>query len=155
MNTMERDQSEILNVSININQSLDVVWDAWNDEKQMHCWMFISDEYEVKNPRNELKIGGSFSYRMVSGKGGFDFEYSGTYTEIELNKFIAFTMNDGRRTEVVFSVIEDIVRVEIQFESVNEQDVDVQINGWQTMLTNFKLHVESTLSYSSSGSRTV
>lgn len=140
---MEKGQSEVLNVSVSINQSLDIVWDTWNDESHMQYWMFISDDYEVKDPRNELKIGSGFSYRMVSKNGDFDFEYAGTYTAIELNKFIAFTMKDGRRAEVVFSVIEDIVHIEMQFESVGEQDWDVQLDGWQALLNNFKDHVES------------
>lgn len=119
-----------------------MVWDTWNDENQMKYWMFISDDYEVKNPHNDLKIGGGYSYQMVSKNGGFDFDYSGTYTAIELNKFIAFTMNDGRKAEIVFSVIEDVVHIEMQFEPVDEQDIDVQLNGWQALLNNFKNHVE-------------
>lgn len=142
-NTMEKDQLEILNVSININQSLDVVWDTWNDENQMYYWMFTSPDYEVKNAHNHLAIGGGYTYQMVSKNGGVDFDYGGTYTAIELNHFIAFTMTDGRKAEIVFSVIEDVVHIEMQFEAVEEQDEDVQLNGWQMLLNNFKNHVES------------
>lgn len=140
---MEKDQLEILNVSININQSLDVVWDTWNDENQMKYWMFTSPDYEIKNAHNHLSIGGGYAYRMVAKSGGVDFDYGGTYTAIELNKFIAFTMTDGRKVEIVFSVIEDVVHIEMQFEAVEEQDADVQLNGWQALLNNFKNHVES------------
>jgi uncharacterized protein YndB with AHSA1/START domain len=140
---MDKKQLDILNVSININQSLDVVWDTWNDENQMKYWMFISDDYEVKNPHNDLRIGGGYSYRMVSKNGGFDFNYSGTYTQIDLMKFIAFTLQDGRQAEVVFSVIEDVVHIDMHFETVQEQDFDVQLQGWQALLIHFKNHVES------------
>lgn len=140
---MEQKLPEILNVSIHINQSLDIVWDSWNDENQMKYWMFISHEYEVKNPKNDLRIGGGYSYQMVSKKEALGFDYGGTYTAIELNKFIDFTMKDGRKAEVIFSVIEDIVQIEIRFEAVEEQDTDVQLSGWQALLTNFKNHVES------------
>lgn len=140
---MKQELPEILNVSIHINQSLDIVWDSWNDENQMKYWMFISDEYEVRHPKNDLKIGGGYSYEMISKKDGVSFDYGGTYIAIELNSFIAFKMKDGRKAEVIFSVIEDVVQIEIRFEAVEEQDVDVQLNGWQSLLNNFKHHVES------------
>ena len=139
---MENEQTQMLTVSVNINQSLDVVWDTWNDENQMANWMFISDEYEVMNPKNDLTIGGGYSYSMVSKDGGFNFEYSGTYTHIDFMKYITFELKDGRGVEVVFSVIEDYVNIEMRFEAVAEQDTDVQVIGWQALLVNFKNLVE-------------
>lgn len=137
------EKERVLSVSIDINQSLDSVWDTWNDEKHMRYWLFISDDYEVKNSRNDLRIGGGYSYRMVSRNGGVDFDYGGTYTAIELGKYIAFTMKDGRKGEIEFSVIEDVVHLEVKFEAVEEQDANVQLDGWQALLNHFKNHVES------------
>lgn len=137
------EKERVLSVSIDINQSLDSVWDTWNDEKHMRYWLFISDDYEVKDARNDLRIGGGYSYRMVSRNGGADFDYGGVYTSIELGSYIAFTMKDGRKGEIEFSVIEDVVHLEVKFEAVEEQDANVQLNGWQALLNHFKNHVES------------
>lgn len=142
---MENKQREILSVGVTINQSLDRVWDTWVDQNHMQYWMVISSDYEVKDAKNDLKIGGGFSYKMCSKIGDIQFDYAGTYVAIELKRLLAFTMNDDRNVEVLFSVIEDVVHIELNFEAVNEQDLDVQIQGWQAMLNYFKKHVESLL----------
>lgn len=139
---MENKQREILSVGVTINQSLDRVWDTWVDQNHMQYWMVISSDYEVKDAKNDLKIGGGFSYKMCSKIGDIQFDYAGTYVAIELKRLLAFTMNDDRNVEVLFSVIEDVVHIELNFEAVNEQDLDVQIQGWQAMLNYFKKHVE-------------
>lgn len=139
-------EKEILSVSVLINKSLDLVWNTWNDDSQMHNWLFISNEFETKNPRIDLKLGGSFSYSMASKTGDFDFEYRAVYTAIELKKRIAFTLIDGRKAEVKFSTEAKHVHLQIDFEPVVMQDNDVQLAGWQAILTNFKRYVES-LSY--------
>lgn len=136
-------ERELLNVSVLINKSLELVWNAWNDESQMHNWLFISADYETKNPKVDLRLGGSFSYTMASKAGGFDFEYRATYTEIEIYKKIAFTLVDDRKAEVLFSTEAGRTRLQILFEPVVEQDNDVQLIGWQTILINFKHHLES------------
>lgn len=142
---MENKQREILSVGVTINQSLDRVWDTWVDQNHMQYWMVISSDYEVKDAKNDLKIGGGFSYKMCSKIGNIQFDYAGIYVAIELKRLLAFTMNDDRKVEVLFSVIEDVVHIELNFEAVNEQDLDVQIQGWQAMLNYFKKHVESLL----------
>lgn len=142
---MENKQREILSVGVTINQSLDRVWDTWVDQNHMQYWMVISSDYEVKDAKNDLKIGGGFSYKMCSKIGKIQFDYAGIYVAIELKRLLAFTMNDDRKVEVLFSVIEDVVHIELNFEAVNEQDLDVQIQGWQAMLNYFKKHVESLL----------
>lgn len=136
-------EKELLNVSVLINKSLELVWETWNDENQMHNWLFISADYETKNPKVDLRLGGSFSYSMASKVGDFDFEYRATYTEIELFRKIAFTLVDDRKAEVLFSSEAGRTCLQISFESVVEQDNDVQIIGWQTILTNFKNYLES------------
>ena len=141
--SMENKQKEILSVGITINQSLDLVWDTWVDENHMKYWMMISSDYEVKDAKNDLRIGGGYSYKMCSKIGDIQFDYAGTYIDIELKRLLVFTMNDNRRVEVQFSVIEDVVHVEFHFEAVSEQDFDVQVQGWQAMLVFFKKHVES------------
>lgn len=140
---MDKKQLEIISVNITIHQSLEFVWDTWNDENQMKYWLFLSDDYEITNPKNDLRIGGGYSYLMKSKEGGFDFEYKATYKQIELKKFIAFTLSDSRRVEVAFFEVEDVVHIEIRFEAVREQDLDVQLQGWQKLLFNFKNHIEN------------
>ena len=80
---------------------------------------------------------------MVSKETGVSFQYGGTYTHIELNHFIAFELNDCRKVEIELTSIEDVVFIKIQFEPVLEQDLDVQQEGWQNILNNFKNYVES------------
>jgi len=140
---MENNQLDLISVIVTINQSLDLVWETWNDETQMKHWAFTTPEYEVRNAKNDLKIGGGYSYEMVSKESDVAFQYAGTYTQIDLNQFISFVLNDGRKVDIEFSLIEDLVYLKLQFEPVLEQDLDVQQEGWQNILNNFKNYVES------------
>ncbi|MCG7542643.1 SRPBCC domain-containing protein [Pseudoalteromonas sp. MM17-2] len=75
------------------------------------------------------------------GSKGFDFE--GTFTKIESNESIHFKLGDNR--VVIVELIETIngVKVVETFEAEDENSAEQQKQGWQSILHNFKKHVEN------------
>ena len=75
------------------------------------------------------------------GSAGFDFK--GTFTTIDAFKLIEYAIEDGRRVKISFSTLESGTRVVEVFEAENLHSAEQQKQGWQSILDNFKLHVES------------
>ena len=75
------------------------------------------------------------------GTEGFDFE--GTYTAIEKHEKIAYTMSDGRTVQIVFEQQGDGYGIIETFDAERENPLEVQRDGWQAILNNFKTYTES------------
>jgi len=73
---------------------------------------------------------------------GFAFE--GTFTEIVPMETIKFKLDDDRLVVVAFSESStgDVV-VEETFDAEEVHSADQQRQGWQAILENFRLHVET------------
>lgn len=80
---------------------------------------------------------------MEAKDGSMGFDYSGTYEEVVLNKRIIKHLDDGRRVEILFGTSEDGTEVTETFEVEDMNSVDLQRQGWQAILNNFKKHTES------------
>lgn len=75
------------------------------------------------------------------GSMGFDFE--GTYTAIEKNKRIEYVIEGGRKVKIIFETVDGKVKVTESFEAETENPFEMQRQGWQNILDNFKKYVES------------
>jgi uncharacterized protein YndB with AHSA1/START domain len=75
------------------------------------------------------------------GKNGFDFE--GTYTDLEENKYLSYKMSDGRTVSVNFENKGEKTEVTVEFDPETENPIEMQREGWQAILDNFKKYVES------------
>jgi uncharacterized protein YndB with AHSA1/START domain len=75
------------------------------------------------------------------GSCGFDFE--GVYDEVALNEKIVYTIADGRKVEVSFEENDGETKVTTTFEAETENPIEMQRDGWQAILNNFKKYVES------------
>jgi len=75
------------------------------------------------------------------GKSGFDFD--GIYDRVKPKEFIAYTMGDGRKVEIKFFGDGTGTRVTETFEAESQNSVEMQRDGWQSILNNFKKYTES------------
>jgi len=64
---------------------------------------------------------------------------------VQKHKIIAYTMEDGRTAKIVFIVSGKNVKIVETFEAETENTPELQRTGWQTILDNFKKHVETTV----------
>lgn len=132
-----------ITVEAHINAPIEKIWEAWTDPEHITKWCFASNDWHAPTSENDLRVGGKFKTRMESkdGKEGFDFE--GTYTRVDEYKRVEYALDDGRLVKVEFTKQEDGCKIVESFEPENENSIEVQRNGWQAILDNFKKYVEN------------
>ena len=81
--------------------------------------------------------------RMEAKDGSFGFDFEGTYNEVKYQEKLAYTMPDGRQVKTKFDDLGDQTKVTTEFDAENQNPVEMQRDGWQAILNNFKKHVES------------
>ncbi|MEI6874188.1 MAG: SRPBCC domain-containing protein [Spirochaetota bacterium] len=132
-----------IRVGVSIKAEPAKVWECWTDPAHITQWYFASPDWKAPSATNDLVVGGKFSTRMEARDGSAGFDFWGTYTLIEPEAFLGFTLGDGRRVEVRFSVADGGTRVEEEFEPEGTNTTDLQRAGWQAILDSFRRHVES------------
>ena len=133
-----------ISISTTIEAALDRVWAAWTTPEDIVQWNFASAEWCCPSAEIDLSPGGRFSYRMEAKDGSMGFDFEGTFSEIEQGSSIKFELDDKRQVGISFSQNgTNSVIVEETFEAENEMSVEQQRQGWQSILDNFKRHVEA------------
>ena len=101
------------------------------------------DDWEAPEAENDIKTGGKFRTKMAAKDGTESFDFEGVYTNVQLHKVIEYVMADGRKVEILFSANGNETKVTETFDAETIHPVEVQRGGWQSILDNFKKHVES------------
>ncbi|HSA84515.1 MAG TPA: SRPBCC family protein [Patescibacteria group bacterium] len=131
-----------LTVQTVINAPLEKVWEYYTSPSHITKWAFADDSWEAPHAENDLKIGGKFITRMQAKDGSSGFDFTGEYTQVKEHELIAYTMDDGRKAAVHFQPKGNAVVVTVTFEMEHENSRELQEQGWQAILNNFKKHVE-------------
>lgn len=132
-----------ITISVAINAPVDRVWKKWITPADIIKWNNASPDWHTPKAENDLKPGGKFLFRMEAKDGSFGFDLEGVYDEVETNKLITYTLADGRRVVVTFAGQGNTTNVIESFEPETENPFEMQRQGWQNILDNFKRHVES------------
>lgn len=119
------------------------VWEYWNEPEHIKQWAFASDDWHAPKSENDLRIGGTFSTTMAAKDGSFSFDFGGEYTDVKEHKLIEYTLGDGRKVSILFSTIGDATKVVETFEAEEENPLEMQRDGWQAILNNFKNYTET------------
>ena len=80
---------------------------------------------------------------MESKDGSFGFDFGGIYDAITSNKYIEYTIADGRKVKITFSGNGNKTKVSENFEAETVNPVELQKRGWQSILDNFKKYTEA------------
>jgi uncharacterized protein YndB with AHSA1/START domain len=131
-----------ITVTTTVKGTPETVWSAYTTPGDIVKWNHASDDWECPSAQNDLRVGGTFVSRMAAKDGSAAFDFSGTYTEVEPHKLIAYTMEDGRTARVAFTSAQGAVRVDVTFDLEGEHSEELQRDGWQAILNSFKRHVE-------------
>lgn len=126
-----------------INAPLELVWECWVGLGHISKWAFASDDWQAEAKENNLVVGGVFKTYMSAKDGSAGFDFAGTYTVVEEKKKLAYALGDERAVEVLFEETPDGVRVTEIFDPENENPIEMQRAGWQSILDNFKKYTES------------
>lgn len=137
------DQKQSITVEATINAPVTKVWEVWTLPEHITKWCNASDDWHAPRAENDLRAGGRFTTRMEAKDGSFGFDFGGVYDEVMSNKLISYTIDDGRRTIIIFSPAGSETKVTETFEAETQNPVEMQRGGWQAILNNFKKYAES------------
>ncbi|MCF8450033.1 MAG: SRPBCC family protein [Taibaiella sp.] len=134
---------QVIVVECIVNAPLAHVWDVWTSPAHITQWNSASPDWHTTRAENDLRAGGRFLARMEAKDGSFGFDFSGTYTDVRTNQFIAYTLDDDRKVTITFTTEGDATRVVEAFEAESENSIALQKGGWQAIMDNFKKHAET------------
>jgi len=131
-----------ITVAATINADLKRVWDYYTNPKHIINWNFADPTWHCPAAENELRVGGRYKARMEAKDGSFGFDFEAVYSEIIEGKEFTYEFG-GRTANIKFDVSDNQTQVIITFDAENENPVEMQKAGWQSILNNFKRYVES------------
>ena len=137
------ENSKSVTVEVMINASAEKVWKYWTLPRHIIKWNNASEDWHSPKAENDLQIGGRFLTRMEAKDGSVGFDFEGTYNILRDNEYIQYTMDDGRKVEIVFAIHGDQISVTETFDIENQNPESLQREGWQAILNNFKKYVEN------------
>ena len=143
---MSSEEKTTITIQVKVNAPVDKTWECWTQPEHITGWNFASDDWHTPWAKSDLRPGGSFSSRMEARDGSMGFDFYGTFDEVVLHKKIASTLGDGRKVTVEFRPEESYTGVVESFEAENVHSAELQRNGWQAILNNFKKYVENSAS---------
>lgn len=126
-----------------VNSPLQKVWDAWKDPEDIVQWNAASNDWHTTHSTVDLREGGKFLSRMEAKDGSQGFDFEGTYTRIVPGKVVEYRLTDGREVVVEFIESENGVLVRNTFDAEQVYPAEMQRQGWQAILDNFRRYVEA------------
>lgn len=125
-----------------VKADLKKVWTSWTEPSHITQWNFASPEWQCPRASNDLRVGGTYAARMEAKDGSFGFDFQATYDEVLPEKRITYTMSDGRKATTTFETTNGGSLVVTVFDAENSHPIEMQKDGWQAILNNFKAHSE-------------
>jgi len=140
---METSGKTKITVEAFVNAPLNTVWECWTAPQHIVKWSFASDDWHTTKAENDLRLGGTFSSRMEAKDGSFGFDFEGVYNEVVINELITYTLGDGRTVKIKFTDTGNETHIAETFEAETVNSEELQRDGWQAILNNFKKYAES------------
>lgn len=134
---------EKITIEVTINASPSKVWEYYTLPKHITNWNFADPSWCCPSASNDLKVGGKYSARMEAKDGSFGFDFEATYDDVKDKEKLAYTMPDSRTVLVSFDEEAGKTKVTTIFDAEGENPIEMQRDGWQAILNNFKSYVES------------
>lgn len=133
---------KMITIEALINAPIEQVWKYWNTPEHVVKWNAASNDWHTPKAENDFRKGGKFIYRMEAKDGSFGFDFGGVYEEVKTNETISFRMDDGRSVKITFAKIGNTTKIVESFEAESTNPIEMQKNGWQSILNNFKKYAE-------------
>jgi uncharacterized protein YndB with AHSA1/START domain len=129
-------------VTATIHAPIEKVWDCYTNPTHIVNWNFADPSWHCPRAENDMKIGGTYIARMEAKDGSFGFDFEAVY--IAINEGESFTFEFGGRISTYeFNDLGADTLVSITFDPETENSIELQKNGWQLILNNFKLYTEN------------
>jgi uncharacterized protein YndB with AHSA1/START domain len=126
-----------ITLEVRSNHSPSSLWAKLTQPELVKTWNFASEDWHCPEAKNDLRDGGEFHYEMAAKDGSMSFDFWGTYTKIEENKRLEFTLGDGRKVSIELIEKPYGSLVVERFEPEHENSTHLQRQGWQAILKNY------------------
>jgi uncharacterized protein YndB with AHSA1/START domain len=134
--------NSFISIDVLVHAPIDTAWLYWTSPEHIIHWNFASPDWHCPEASSDLTPGGRFSYRMASRDEQYAFDFSGQFTHVEPNSRISFTLDDGRQVHISFEQRGDDTHVLQEFEPENMNPQELQRDGWQAIMNNYKQYTE-------------
>lgn len=140
---METVNNTTVTVAATVNAPVQKVWEFWNNPEHITKWAHASDDWHAPYADNDPRTGGTFKTTMAAKDGSFSFDFGGTYTNVQDNSLIEYTMDDSRKVSVIFKSTGGATKITETFDPESTNPIEMQRGGWQAILDNFKKYAEA------------
>ena len=118
------------------------VWEALISPHAIVQWNFAIPEWHCPRAVCDPVVGGTYTYRMEAKDGSMGFDFCGRFTKVVPLETLASVLGDGRTVVVSLQKNGRGVDVVQTFQAEGTNPVEMQRQGWQAILNNFKSYVE-------------
>ena len=132
-----------VHIQATVSTDINTAWDSYTNPEHIINWNFASDDWHCPSASNDLRVGGKFVSRMEAKDGSFGFDFEGLYTEVVEFSKISYSMSDGRTVTVNFKGDSVSTSIDVVFDAEGENSIDMQREGWQAILNNYKKYTEA------------
>lgn len=132
-----------ITVEAPIQAGIQQVWDMYTGVEHITQWNFANEDWICPSASNDLQQGGKYIARMEARDGSMGFDFEAIYEEVVSPERIRYAMTDGRTAQINFTETDGTTHVQITFDAETQNQPELQQQGWQAILNNFKKYVES------------
>jgi uncharacterized protein YndB with AHSA1/START domain len=133
---------DLITVESIIEAPIDMVWDFWTKPEHVMHWNFASNDWHCPKANSDFNVGGEFHYIMAAKDGSVEFDFCGTFTKVIDKTFIEIFLEDGRELNIQFESEGNATKIIETFEPEEVNSIELQKQGWQAILYNFKKYTE-------------
>ena len=127
-----------ITIAATVKAGLSTAWDCYTNPHYITQWNFADDTWHCPTAQNDLKVGGKLRSRMEAKDGSFGFDFEATYETVEKEKKLVYRLDDGREVCTTFETKPEGVEVTTTFDAETQNSLEMQKNGWQAILNNYK-----------------
>lgn len=132
-----------ITIGTTVNAPIEKVWKYFSEPEHITQWTFAVDDWHAPYAENDLRKDGRFKTTMAAKDGSVSFDFTGTYTDVQPHQRIAYTIDDGRKVDTLFESDGNTTKITQTFEAEDQNPIEMQRDGWQAILNNFKKHTET------------
>jgi uncharacterized protein YndB with AHSA1/START domain len=124
-----------------VSAPLATVWERYTKPEHITQWNFAHESWHCPAASNDMQVGGKYFARMEARDGSFGFDFEAIYLEINPLESYSYEFG-GRVAKISFQRVADHTEVTVTFDPETENAIDLQRDGWQAILNNFKTYAE-------------
>jgi uncharacterized protein YndB with AHSA1/START domain len=136
-------KTEKITIHAIVNADRQKAWDYYTLPQHIVNWNFASDDWHCPSASNNMQVGGKYIARMEAKDGSFGFDFEAIYDAINVGQNFTYLFPDARVVSVSFEDKVNATLVTVSFDAETENPLELQRQGWQAILDNYKKYTES------------